>query len=43
MEVRGRILRNLAAFVAGFTRLYMASGATVALMGQQLLGYAGQT
>jgi cytochrome c biogenesis protein CcdA len=37
-EVRGRILRNLAAFVAGFTILYMASGATVALMGQQLLG-----
>lgn len=38
LEVRGRILRNLAAFVAGFTVLYMASGATVALMGQQLLG-----
>ena len=38
LEVRGRILRNLAAFVAGFTILYMASGATVALMGQQLLG-----
>jgi cytochrome c biogenesis protein CcdA len=37
-EVRGRILRNLAAFVAGFTILYMASGATVAIMGQQLLG-----
>ena len=37
-EVRGRILRNLAAFVAGFTILYMASGATVAMMGQQLLG-----
>src|SRR6185369_2235292 len=37
-EVRGRILRNLAAFVAGFTLLYVASGATVALMGQQLLG-----
>lgn len=36
--VRGRILRNLAAFVAGFTVLYMASGATVALLGQQLLG-----
>jgi cytochrome c biogenesis protein CcdA len=36
--VRGRILRNLAAFVAGFTLLYMASGATVALLGQQLLG-----
>jgi cytochrome c biogenesis protein CcdA len=38
VEVRGRILRNLGAFVAGFTILYMASGATVALMGQQLLG-----
>ena len=37
-EVRGRILQNLAAFVAGFTVLYAASGATVALMGQQLLG-----
>jgi cytochrome c biogenesis protein CcdA len=36
--VRGPILRNLAAFVAGFTVLYMASGATVALLGQQLLG-----
>ncbi len=38
LAVRGRILRNLAAFVAGFTVLYMTSGATVALMGQQLLG-----
>jgi cytochrome c biogenesis protein CcdA len=36
--VRGRILRNLGAFVVGFTVLYVASGATVALMGQQLLG-----
>jgi cytochrome c biogenesis protein CcdA len=35
--LRGRILRNLAAFVAGFTILYMASGATVALMGQKLI------
>ena len=35
--VRGRILRNLGAFVLGFTVLYMASGATVALMGQQLM------
>ncbi len=43
LQVRGRILRNLAAFVAGFTLLYMGSGATVALMGQQLLGHAGQT
>jgi cytochrome c biogenesis protein CcdA len=38
VALRGRILRNLAAFVAGFTVLYMASGATVALLGQQLLG-----
>ena len=38
LAVRSRILSNLAAFVAGFTILYMASGATVALMGQQLLG-----
>jgi len=38
LEVRARILRNLAAFVAGFTILYMVSGATVAFMGQQLLG-----
>lgn len=38
LEVRGRILRNLAAFVAGFTILYMTSGAMVAVMGQQLLG-----
>jgi cytochrome c biogenesis protein CcdA len=37
-QVRGRILQNLGAFVAGFTILYMASGATVAMMGQQLLG-----
>ena len=35
--LRGRILRNLAAFVTGFTVLYMASGATVALLGQKLL------
>jgi len=40
--VRGRILRNLAAFVCGFTVLYMASGATVALMGQQLMGLQAQ-
>jgi cytochrome c biogenesis protein CcdA len=38
LAVRARILRNLTAFVAGFTILYMASGATVAFMGQQLLG-----
>jgi cytochrome c biogenesis protein CcdA len=36
-ELRGHILRNLAAFVAGFTILYMASGATVALLGNRLL------
>ena len=36
--VRGKIIRNLGAFVLGFTILYMASGATVALMGQQLMG-----
>jgi cytochrome c biogenesis protein CcdA len=40
--VRARILRNLAAFVAGFTLLYMASGATVALLGQQLMGLQAQ-
>ncbi|HHY85389.1 MAG TPA: hypothetical protein GYA07_07615 [Verrucomicrobia bacterium] len=37
IAVRGRILRNLAAFVMGFTVLYMASGATVALLGRELL------
>ncbi len=36
--VRRKILKNLGAFVLGFTVLYVASGATVALMGQQLLG-----
>ena len=41
-EVRGRILRNLGAFVLGFTVLYMASGATVAYMGQQLMGLQTQ-
>lgn len=35
--LRGRILRNLAAFVLGFTTLYVASGATVALLGEKLL------
>jgi cytochrome c biogenesis protein CcdA len=35
--VRGKILRNLGAFVLGFTVLYMASGATVAFMGQRLM------
>ena len=37
IALRARILRNLGAFVAGFTVLYMASGATVALLGQQLM------
>lgn len=36
--VRGKILKNLGAFVLGFTVLYMASGATVAFMGQNLIG-----
>ncbi|HYG21370.1 MAG TPA: hypothetical protein VEH04_01220 [Verrucomicrobiae bacterium] len=36
-EVRGRIVRNLIAFVAGFTVLYMASGATVAMVATELL------
>jgi len=40
--LRGRIVRNLAAFVLGFTVLYMASGAMVALMGQQLMNLQGQ-
>lgn len=40
--VRGRILRNLAAFVLGFTVLYMASGATVALLGRQLMNLQQQ-
>jgi cytochrome c biogenesis protein CcdA len=35
--LRGRIVRNLGAFVLGFTVLYMASGATVAMLGQKLL------
>jgi len=41
-EVRGRILSNLAAFVLGFTVLYMGSGATVALMGRQLMSLQAQ-
>jgi cytochrome c biogenesis protein CcdA len=40
--VRGRILRNLGAFVLGFTVLYMASGATVALLGKQLMNLQSQ-
>ena len=39
--VRGRILRNLVGFVAGFTLLYMASGATVALLGHSLMSGEG--
>lgn len=35
--IRRRIIRNLAAFVTGFTLLYMASGATVSLLGQKLM------
>jgi cytochrome c biogenesis protein CcdA len=38
--VRARILRNLAAFVAGFTLLYTISGAMVAGMGQKLITLA---
>lgn len=40
--LRGRILRNLGAFVCGFTILYMVSGATVALMGRQLMSLQTQ-
>ncbi len=36
-QVRRRIVLNLAGFVAGFTILYMASGATVAALGQSLM------
>lgn len=39
--VRSRIVRNLAGFVAGFTLLYMASGATVALLGHSLMSGEG--
>jgi cytochrome c biogenesis protein CcdA len=39
--VRGRIVRNLAGFVAGFTLLYMGSGATVALLGHTLMSGDG--
>lgn len=39
--VRGRILRNLVGFVAGFTLLYMASGATVSLLGHSLMSSEG--
>jgi cytochrome c biogenesis protein CcdA len=38
--VRARIIRNLAAFVAGFTLLYTISGAMVSSMGQKLITLA---
>ncbi len=41
LAVRGRIVQNLAGFVAGFTLLYMASGATVSLLGQSLMSGDG--
>ncbi|MGZ4972810.1 MAG: hypothetical protein ACXWDN_08625 [Limisphaerales bacterium] len=37
LGVRARIIRNLAAFVAGFTLLYTISGAMVSTMGQKLM------
>lgn len=39
--VRRRILGNLTGFVAGFTLLYMVSGATVAWLGRSLLNGEG--
>ena len=39
--IRARIVQNLAGFVAGFTLLYMASGATVALLGHSLMSGEG--
>ncbi len=41
LAVRSRILRNLIGFVAGFTLLYMASGATVAFLGHSLMNPEG--
>ncbi len=41
LTVRGRILQNLAGFVAGFTLLYMASGATVSVLGHSLMNSDG--
>jgi cytochrome c biogenesis protein CcdA len=38
--IRARIVRNLAAFVAGFTLLYTISGAMVSSMGQKLITLA---
>ncbi len=40
-QVRRRILTNLTGFVAGFTLLYMASGAMVAVLGRSLLSGEG--
>jgi len=40
LGVRARIIRNLAAFVAGFTLLYTVSGAMVSSMGQKLISMA---
>lgn len=37
LTVRRRVLTNLTGFVAGFTLLYMLSGATVAWLGQSLI------
>jgi cytochrome c biogenesis protein CcdA len=41
VNVRRRILQNLAGFVAGFTLLYVISGATVAWLGQSLISGSG--
>ena len=41
LGVRSRIIQNLVGFVAGFTLLYMASGATVSLLGQSLMSGEG--
>jgi cytochrome c biogenesis protein CcdA len=41
IAVRRRVLANLAGFVAGFTLLYMISGATVAWLGQSLISGKG--
>ncbi|MBU6398753.1 MAG: hypothetical protein KGS61_00410 [Verrucomicrobia bacterium] len=40
-NLRPRILRNLGAFVAGFTTLYVTSGASVALLGHSLMNADG--
>jgi cytochrome c biogenesis protein CcdA len=39
--LRGRVLRNLAGFVTGFTLLYVVSGATVSLLGHSLMNADG--